>query len=329
MWSGRATEAQGSRGLNVVLSKLWDLIKTHFIVKPVPLNHYLHILLDLRPSHLTVIKISMALVVLACCFRVSTGQGLGARSQSRCNTPVCADLLLMLTLMAKSNNPSHQGRQPLCSCLSAESNTTEGSVALTLQRRCCPAQTGGRCCSGTCCRPLGWNLPGGWSHSAEDNSDMVTYCTFPLCVQNKGQQVDNWGGTLDEKIYSVCWFRLMLLCHMFSGLPPLHTVQKQIFNKSWCALRFKKHSQELFIELSEANRCDKDTACWAAGSSVVPARYRAEPNALRAGREKKMRQDAQGEGYAGQAPLKVSDSFQRPWCELRCECAFARECLRD
>lgn len=84
MWSGRATEAQGSRGLNVVLSKLWDLIKTHFIFKPVPLNHYLHILLYLRPSHLTVIKIynSMALVVLACCFSVSTGQGLGARSHT-------------------------------------------------------------------------------------------------------------------------------------------------------------------------------------------------------------------------------------------------------
>lgn len=108
MWSGRATGAQWSRGLNVVLSKLWDLIKTHFIFKPVPLNHYLHILLDLRPSHLTVIRIydsdgpGSSGTLLQSLHRPGVG---GTKPDSaRANTPVCADLLLMLTLMAKSNN---------------------------------------------------------------------------------------------------------------------------------------------------------------------------------------------------------------------------------
>lgn len=34
-------------------------------------------------------------------------------------------------------------------------------------------------------------------------------------------------------------------------------------------------------------------------------------------------EDAQGEGFAGQARLKVNDSFQGPWCELRRERAAA------
>lgn len=42
----------------------------------------------------------------------------------------------------------------------------------------------------------------------------------------------------------------------------------------------------------------------------MPARNRAEPNTLAKGaREKKMRKGALREGYAGQAPLKLSESF--------------------
>lgn len=116
MWRGRETEAQRSRGLNVVLSKLRDLIKTPFISKPVPLNYHLHILLALVPSHLTVIKIYDLVWPRSCC-RAASADGLsssggptGGSSRSHAagieesqplHTHSCTNYLIMTTLMGK------------------------------------------------------------------------------------------------------------------------------------------------------------------------------------------------------------------------------------
>lgn len=89
-----------------------------------------------------------------------------------------------------------------------KANTSGGNMLLTRQRRCGPAQIGGRCCSGTCCRLQEWNLPGGWSHSAADNSNNVTY------IRTVRTNYEAAGGVVcrdtveDLKIYSLCSFTI-------------------------------------------------------------------------------------------------------------------------
>ena len=143
MWRGRETEAQRSRGLNVVLSKLRDLIKTPFISKPVLLNYHLHILLALVPSHLTVIKIYDLVWPRSCC-RVASADGLsssggrraaaagatqpGSRSHNH-YTHSCTNYVIMMTQMGKKQvswtykaKLLSRGWQPLSSCLTEASN---------------------------------------------------------------------------------------------------------------------------------------------------------------------------------------------------------------
>ena len=71
-----------------------------------------------------------------------------------------------------------------------------GTRFLTRRRRCGPAQIGRRCCSETCCRPPEWNLPGGWSHSAAENSNTVT------CKLTVGPNYGAAGGRNCGKIWS-------------------------------------------------------------------------------------------------------------------------------
>lgn len=73
----------------------------------------------------------------------------------------------------------------------------------------------------------------------------------------------------------------------------------------------KIKSPEHFIELSEANRCDEDTACGAAGHSVVPVRRRAEPNQTKERWERNGDETGCAEGGTRRSSPSVSDSLQK------------------